>query len=731
MRVLFNIAFLAFFIIQIELNLSTFQRQIFREEKWPQTVYKELSFKVDSKLECAALCEVESKSCVGIIWIDSVCYLTDPMSQFSEISSPQTKDQSMYINQEIISSILSVFLHLIDPIVNHWMARVYASIPTTSMFDCNVECATDFNCQLYVKEGSLCHLGNGTFFNSSIQIKEIPTEGVYVDTGFTIEAGPMVFLNDSSSTWMHHIYYSSICDLRERCELWCFLERSPCQFMVYTGSICYLGSTEQESQMVNNSSMAPTQKVWLTKKGIENTNYEIAFERNIYSTNYAPFIIKSYNADDFLQSCDFFCAFQTEPACHFFFLTGGICYLGNMDGTHPSIENSASLETIHIHLPVSNASLLEFYSIPMHHHTWRIRMHTQIITNSTIGACALRCLIMDLQKECSLFVYDESICYLGATSHYEYAQTIDDIFNVYIAKSLALYLQRYFKSRLTSDWASQMYKKVVLYYPTPQNADECLLRCHFDDGPCHSFVVHENECYLGDPFVNSSLFFGTENALIMEKNTQLYLSHGGSKGDGDEKTSSIFEGCNGQCNHSLLDLPYPLRAMGYAYGEDSIFVCGGTSDVNGGEQDKCYQWRFKVFPRAWIPLPAMMNNQMMFPMLYHQGKLYAAGGRSSGSTIGNMRFLDLNSTSWTNGGAYEYTGFYAHCGILYQDRIYTFGGSRNSLLFSSAVQGYDIWPVVLYQEMEAWFLTYFLLRAEKVIWASIPIRCTPSIQTQM
>lgn len=84
---------------------------------------------------------------------------------------------------------------------------------------------------------------------------------------------------------------------------------------------------------------------------------------------------------------------------------------------------------------------------------------------------------------------------------------------------------------------------------------------------------------------------------------------------------------------------------------------------------------FNEFPRVWVPLPPLMNTQVMFPMLYHEGVLYATGGLSNGSyIIPNMRFLNLESSSWTNGA--NNAGLFAHCGLLYQDRIYTFGGAR-------------------------------------------------------
>lgn len=62
---------------------------------------------------------------------------------------------------------------------------------------------------------------------------------------------------------------------------------------------------------------------------------------------------------------------------------------------------------------------------------------------------------------------------------------------------------------------------------------------------------------------------------------KLHLTHGGRGDIGDENTAIIFRGYSGTCDHSLLHLPFPLRQMGYAYGDDSIFVCGGTSDIVG------------------------------------------------------------------------------------------------------------------------------------------------------
>ncbi|TRY68999.1 hypothetical protein TCAL_08067 [Tigriopus californicus] len=87
----------------------------------------------------------------------------------------------------------------------------------------------------------------------------------------------------------------------------------------------------------------------------------------------------------------------------------------------------------------------------------------------------------------------------------------------------------------------------------------------------------------------------------------------------------------------------------------------------------------------------MIDNLVMFPMFYHDGTLYTVGGLSSGSNvIPNLRMLNLESSSWTNGAAYSDSGFYAHCGILHHNRIFTFGGSRNVITYSKSVQIYDI-----------------------------------------
>lgn len=77
---------------------SLYKSRSYSMEKWPKTIYKEIVVQVGSKIECTALCQIESSSCVGIVWDGSICYLADPRSQFSVIPSPQTMDQQMLIN---------------------------------------------------------------------------------------------------------------------------------------------------------------------------------------------------------------------------------------------------------------------------------------------------------------------------------------------------------------------------------------------------------------------------------------------------------------------------------------------------------------------------------------------------------------------------------------------------------------------------------------------------------
>lgn len=75
----------------------------------------------------------------------------------------------------------------------------------------------------------------------------------------------MHFLNVSDGSWINHTYYSNNCDHRERCELWCFLESSPCQFIVYTGTVCYLGSIRKQGSTVDNIATITQQDVWFSK----------------------------------------------------------------------------------------------------------------------------------------------------------------------------------------------------------------------------------------------------------------------------------------------------------------------------------------------------------------------------------------------------------------------------------------------------------------------------------
>lgn len=69
----------------------------------------------------------------------------------------------------------------------------------------------------------------------------------------------------------------------------------------------------------------------------------------------------------------------------------------------------------------------DFIAIPVHHHVWGIRVHTQLPINSTSGSCSMHCLLMKSSKPCNLYVHDGFTCYLGATSYYKYVETVDDV----------------------------------------------------------------------------------------------------------------------------------------------------------------------------------------------------------------------------------------------------------------------------------------------------------------
>ncbi|TRY68998.1 hypothetical protein TCAL_08066 [Tigriopus californicus] len=666
-----------------------YSKNFFSNEEWPRLLYKEIQFPVLSRMECLGLCRAESNLCSGIIWQGSDCFLGDPTSQFSVISVPQASDQNMFIDQGIISSFLSSYMHLVDSIVNHWNARIYSTLPKGSIFKCALQCKSDLNCRLFTFDGDICHLGNGTTYNNTLLPISNPPEGVYVDPGFINGNSSFQLLNEGNPSWTNHVYYSKACNLMERCELWCSLESSPCQFLVYTGLWCYLGTTNVQNAPVNHTHEIAAPDIWINKKGIESTLYGNVFEENITSIKYAPFLFKTRDAEDFQQSCEFYCAFQSNPDCHFFILSDEICYLGNLNEILPSVSSSTNMEVVQMFRNTLNTSLGEFITIQLPHHIWRVRMHTQFQIDSNVGACAIRCVLMELSKECTLFVYDGTTCYLGSKNYLENVDTVHDISDVQVHESVLPFMRTLFKPRTTTDWSSQMYNKVSLINASPRDEDECLLRCFFDDGPCYSFVIQGSECFLGDPFVNSSLFIETGTHVLMERNPKLHIIHGGRVNGSDDKSAAIFEGFFGFCGQSLPDLPVPLSSMGYAYGENAIFVCGGIS--NGiGAQDKCYRLDFKVFPRTWAPLPSLMNTQVMFPMIYHEGILYAMGGLIDGSTVvPNMRYLNLESSlSWVNGAANS--GFFGHCGLLYQNQIYTFGGSSTLEPYSRSVEIYDI-----------------------------------------
>lgn len=67
------------------------------------------------------------------------------------------------------------------------------------------------------------------------------------------------------------------------------------------------------------------------------------------SEAYAPFVFKSRGVEGFQKSCKFFCAFQTQPLCHFFIESDLTCYLGNLDHSAPSVSNSTDPKVIQMY----------------------------------------------------------------------------------------------------------------------------------------------------------------------------------------------------------------------------------------------------------------------------------------------------------------------------------------------------------------------------------------------
>lgn len=86
----------------------------------------------------------------------------------------------------MVSWLLNPYLHLEDPIVNHWNARTYLTVPKDSLMRCVLECESDNNCQMFTFSEGLCHLGSGVVFNQTVSSVANPPEGVYVDQGSTI-----------------------------------------------------------------------------------------------------------------------------------------------------------------------------------------------------------------------------------------------------------------------------------------------------------------------------------------------------------------------------------------------------------------------------------------------------------------------------------------------------------------------------------------------------------------
>lgn len=79
-----------------------------------------------------------------------------------------------------------------------------------------------------------------------------------------------------------------------------------------------------------------------------------------------------------------------------------------------------------------NSPVGEFITIQLSHHIWRAKMHTQLETNTTVGACAIRCRLLTFPKDCNIYVYDGTTCYFGNNDHFANVDTTHDINDVQV-----------------------------------------------------------------------------------------------------------------------------------------------------------------------------------------------------------------------------------------------------------------------------------------------------------
>ena len=178
---------------------------------------------------------------------------------------------------------------------------------------------------------------------------------------------------------------------------------------------------------------------------------------------------------------------------------------------------------------------------------------------------------------------------------------------------------------------------------------------------------------------------------------------------GQDKLGSSFFSIFDPKQKCIRQLPIPRNAQFFNYSAvarkefQKLIICGGIRHNLTGITSLCFEYDFET--HTCTPLPDMLDFRYTFPILYHENKIYAIGGRVYGgddtSILKRCEVFDYAKNSWHRISDLNV----ARCtstAILYNNQIWVLGGYTGQYQRSRKIEKYN-------SEFDRWDLLEFKL----------------------
>ena len=134
-------------------------------------------------------------------------------------------------------------------------------------------------------------------------------------------------------------------------------------------------------------------------------------------------------------------------------------------------------------------------------------------------------------------------------------------------------------------------------------------------------------------------------------------------------------------NNKLMNLPAPNNVDFYNYSgvtmvdENRMIVCGGIKFNLTGITNRCFEYDFKE--NLFRPISVMNEMRYTFPVIRHDNRVYAVGGRVYGddtvSLLKKCEYYDLTTKTWHSIADMNITRCTSSL-LVYNNQVWVVGG---------------------------------------------------------